>query len=607
MGWPASILVAIFSAGVGAVVAGYAANLAVGWYRISSFEGASGYFVVLMGVSGLVGGLVIGLVASRLVAAGANPGMLRAIGISQLATLGAIAVIGGWARLMADVPPRLAGDTLLLAVEFRWPPGQPLPEPDDPTQWFLRLGSASGRIVRTSVMGPLWREDARLEDDHWVVPGAVEVFTARGERTLDVVNNDVVEQGFIVPLPSRPGTRQLEWSEWLPRAPRNAALLPEGVRFRFRVVPRSQPIRVDQHGPFEIVTSVRSFSRYIYERGGVTWSADALMEIRHHGRPVIIEGGTDGHAFITAAAALGSTTPALLVLQGTRQGYGSCFIVASEADEVRITRVTTCGPHLPAAPLTNDSAVFEQGRRERPPGRFDRTTFTIAERYLFDDAVLDAATHTALPVSSGREQRVLEYVPPLGVSPDRDSFVRLAFREGTYDDLALQVTSIATGETYQLGIDRSRMRFSKMEQIDPPWLNHYFEWQPAEAGDRLTERREVTPRPHRGVLSIDRSGYREYHVGPALPELRAALIDLLVSEPGAERLAPGDYDFAHDVRIGDEILSVAYDTDKRTVGAWTSRGGDSQLVATVAARLDEALRTGRYDHLFSVPGAANEQ
>ena len=107
MSWLASFLVALLTAAVGLVLGGFIASHAVSWYRISSFEGGSGYFVVGMALLGFVAALVIGLVASRIVAASAHPGVWRAIGWSQLTVVGIAAIIAGIARFSADVAPKL--------------------------------------------------------------------------------------------------------------------------------------------------------------------------------------------------------------------------------------------------------------------------------------------------------------------------------------------------------------------------------------------------------------------------------------------------------------------------------------------------------------------
>jgi hypothetical protein len=241
MGWPASILVALLTALTGAVLAGVAGALAAIWYRIPSFEGASGYFVAAMILLGSFAGLLIGLGTSRVVAARPDPGFRKAFVLAEGLMAGIILVAATAARFLADVPPKIAGDTLLLAVEISWPEGgRPDPADGDP-EWRVRLGSVSGGAVRASRDGPLRREQARIENGRWIVPGEVEVFTSRGKRVLGVEPDRVLEQGFLVPLPAFPGRGQTEWSEWLPRARPGDPPLPDGPRYRFRVVPESRP------------------------------------------------------------------------------------------------------------------------------------------------------------------------------------------------------------------------------------------------------------------------------------------------------------------------------------------------------------------------------
>jgi hypothetical protein len=54
MHWFLSIFIGILTAVVGAIGAGFVANAAVDWYHITSREGASGYFVVFMGLVGML-------------------------------------------------------------------------------------------------------------------------------------------------------------------------------------------------------------------------------------------------------------------------------------------------------------------------------------------------------------------------------------------------------------------------------------------------------------------------------------------------------------------------------------------------------------------------
>ena len=121
MSWPSSFFVAVLTGVVGLLVSGVIASLAASWYRVPSFEAQSAAFMVSLAILGLIGGFVIGLVTSRVVAGGADPGFLKALGTSQGVLLGIIAVVGVTARLLSDVPPTIDGEALMLTVEVRWP------------------------------------------------------------------------------------------------------------------------------------------------------------------------------------------------------------------------------------------------------------------------------------------------------------------------------------------------------------------------------------------------------------------------------------------------------------------------------------------------------
>ncbi len=117
MGWTASMVVGLITALLACVLAGWIASLYADWYQMSSFEGASGYFIVGMALLGFLAGLALGIVVSRFVTSAAGKGCFRALGTSDAIVAGLSLVISGTARLLADIPPKLDGDTLHLAVE----------------------------------------------------------------------------------------------------------------------------------------------------------------------------------------------------------------------------------------------------------------------------------------------------------------------------------------------------------------------------------------------------------------------------------------------------------------------------------------------------------
>ncbi len=75
MGWLLSLFIGVITGLITMVAAFATAEVAVGWYRISSFEGGAGYFVIAMALVGLFAGFVIGTVACRIVAGRPKPGV----------------------------------------------------------------------------------------------------------------------------------------------------------------------------------------------------------------------------------------------------------------------------------------------------------------------------------------------------------------------------------------------------------------------------------------------------------------------------------------------------------------------------------------------------
>lgn len=599
MSWLASIAVGIVTGLVAMLATGFVATLAVEWHRIPASEGGSGYFVAGMTLVGLVGGLLIGFLVSRYL----GPGFLKALGVALAIAGGIIAVIGGVSRFVADVAPTLDGETVALAVEFRWPVGQPLPKADS-AEWFVRLRSASGGTVRVSRNGPLWREDARQAEGRWIVPGAVTLFTERGDRLVDVVPDSILTHGFKVPIGRSPSRSQLEWSEWLPRTPG-----PDGMTYRFRVVPASQPLRTEAFGPFEVTTIARSLREVSYSGQPTTWSADAEFRVRHLGQPVTISHAADsGDAVtqthrVTAVAAVRSTTPALMVQVEVEQGIGTCYLVVSGATAPRIERVGPCGPTMQLSPLTNDITELAT-TAPVPEGRFDRTSFSHARLYLLSHHVLDSETLTLRPYDSTGQSQVIPRLPPLGIAPDAQSFVQLEWDADVSGKLILAVTRLDGGPRYRFPIDAARMRYFVIEHVDPAWLQHHFEWrQVTGTSDTLVPRANFAPMPYRGTLSTD-SDYREYRMGPALTGLRPAVIDWLVSEFKAERVTSDETAFAQEVKIGDTIVKVSFSSDSDAhLGIWMDRGPDTRLIADIAPRLDAALATYRFDRFLGKPEA----
>jgi hypothetical protein len=214
MNWFLSIFIGILTATVGAIGAGFVANAAVDWYRITSREGASGYFVVFMGLVGMIGGLLIGIVAARLVAASGSPGFFKGLGCALGTAITLLAVIGGLAWLAADLPPKIDGKELELAVEVRCPTGFEMPrDVSSPYSWYVSLTAAHGS--RSQGTGTLRLQEAIQVDGRWIIPATVFLHTSDLGKSLGIGLAGHPEQFFNLPLPAKPSRTDMSWSAWL--------------------------------------------------------------------------------------------------------------------------------------------------------------------------------------------------------------------------------------------------------------------------------------------------------------------------------------------------------------------------------------------------------
>jgi hypothetical protein len=604
MSWLATIGIALLTAAAGLVLGGYLASLAVGWYRVSSFEGGAGYFVVALALLGAITGLVIGLVVGRVAAASFGFGFWKAQLASQLTLVGIAALVGGIARLAADVPPTLGGETMLLEVEIRWPASATISPASDTTPRRIRLYSVSGGKARNSREGALWTEDTRREEGHWIVPGAVAVYTSRGDRMLTIEPQPEGAKGWMVPLPGHPGKAQLAWSPWMPRS-RDGTPLPDGFSMRFKVLPVSQPVRTQTFGPWEIATLASGFYDYETMDGFRALATSARFLIKHRGNRVTIDGTSEYGDNLRVrfdraeSVALLPRDDALLVHAATDLDTGPVYLVVSKGDHVRVELVSQGLPLSDVPPITNDVARFHRARAARvAPGTIDRTTFAEPGVYYFHDALVTTQPPAVRRFTTPSEVTLDPNVRPLGISPDGRAFVRVGFAED-HGSRVLVTTDVGSGTTATVPIDAERTRIGAVSALDPEWLNHYYEWR--RDGDepfRLVARAEVTPLPYRGTVSESTGGYREYHVEPAGEAMFQALVAFLRDEMGAMRTVADEKAIGHRMQLEGQSVYVIDDESAHRVGVYMDRGADSRLVLKIAERFDAALATGKYDGMF---------
>lgn len=228
MPWLNSLFIGFLCVIPGCIATGLAANLCVSWYRISSFEGKSAFYVI---AAALLGGILsgaIGIAASRIV----TTGFLPALGAGLAATAAAIGLLLLAAYIGGDIPPELNGQPLNLETELMLPPGYPLTnkikEGYGNSLFFNALNP--GGSFRGRSYGPFDFKHTRLENGRIIVPAYVDLFTSTGRRQLDFQIDGKSVALVEAPIPAHPTAQNLQWSPWLPAG---------DCQYRFRVsIPR---------------------------------------------------------------------------------------------------------------------------------------------------------------------------------------------------------------------------------------------------------------------------------------------------------------------------------------------------------------------------------
>lgn len=602
MTWLGTIFVGIVTAAIGCVLSGYIAGLAVRWYHVSGFEGGSGYFMLGLALLGLIGGLVVGVVLSRVVAATANPSFFKALGVSVAAIVVAVGVVGGVARLLADVPPTIDGESLMLMVEARYPENETPPPAGIPGTSTIELGSVVRHVQRKSVKGAFWKEDAKLVDGKWIVPGAVYLFTERGDRALDFNLNDSVKAGFIIRLPRRPGKKEMEWSQWYPLDGRGGPTRSTGVTYRTRVQRISEPIRTETLGAFTVSASANGFEYNIAD-GTNTLDPSARFDVRYNGKPLPLVSANPGRSVrIGMIAQLPSEKPALLAYVDADGETSYCALLVDEGGTLREQKLSDCYNVLQTEELTNDSARFAASKTAKPAkGRIDRYTYAGSSLVLLHNGVLNVKTLAFHPISAQADGLLVPTsAPPMGVSPDQGSFVSYAMANNSEEFPEVLITDFIHNRVYHLPIDKSRMRFGGWENLTPDWLMHHFEWQRgADGTDVLKVRADFVPIPYHGAIETDTEGNISYNIPKGGQPVRMALVTFLEQRFGAKRepTAPDTYEYPMTIE-GRKLTVACAGGDGYVLVTMAHGESASDLVKRIGEAFNAELATGKHDAAF---------
>jgi hypothetical protein len=235
MKWLASILVGICAAPFAAIIVGTAADSWARWLRMSSREGAAGYWVVMMALLAAIVALIIGIAIARgwlLAMPKFWSALATTVGLTAALTL----VITGLVRLSADLPPRIDGRGLELVAEVRFPAGTTVESLKAVTPYLtiLRVDSSDSRGS-----GTLDFTSAREVDGQLIVPATLGLDTSARRKMLHLGFSDGRNVFFALDFGASPEPKDLEWTDWIPATPADRAY---AMRHKIVVEPLPAPV-----------------------------------------------------------------------------------------------------------------------------------------------------------------------------------------------------------------------------------------------------------------------------------------------------------------------------------------------------------------------------
>lgn len=218
MKWLASVFVGICAVPLAAIIVGTAADSWASWLRVSTREGAAGYWVVMMAVLASVCALVLGISLARgwLLT---TPNFWSALGSTVGLTAAVTLLLTGLIRLGADLPPRVDGRRLQLVAEVRFPADTTLESLKEaaPHLSIRRVDSGDSRGS-----GNLMLESASEIDGRLVVPVTMDIQTSARRKMLHLgyTGRDVF---FPLDFSAKPDQKDLDWSGWISALPTTPA------------------------------------------------------------------------------------------------------------------------------------------------------------------------------------------------------------------------------------------------------------------------------------------------------------------------------------------------------------------------------------------------
>lgn len=243
MNWLASLGVGIVSAPLAGLICGTAAVVCAEWARIPQREGAAGFFAVGMALLGAIIGLVLGILFARGVI-GSEPTFAKALGLT-LGTLTAISlVITAIVRVTADLPPKVEGRPVEMAIELRCPPGTAFPTDGDVTPYATLVRLSDGEQVGYAT---LEAAKAREEAGRIIVPVTLSIGTSASRKLVRIRLQQDQLLHFGLDFGSKPQRKDFDWSGWIDagwdvNTPKPATEQTYSMRYQVRKIEPPPPI-----------------------------------------------------------------------------------------------------------------------------------------------------------------------------------------------------------------------------------------------------------------------------------------------------------------------------------------------------------------------------
>ncbi len=255
MNWKFSLLIAVLTGVLGLFGSGLVTCAYEDWYHVSSHDIGAAFLIIDIAVLGGITAFVIGLIAARVV----GPGFGKALGCASGIVLGIAGLVTVMLYLLADFPPTIDGEELTLELEIKLPVGHAKPSGET----LLRLSTSADHVQFSAENGELKLSEAHLENERWIVPAEVFLFTSRGPLTMSASIGSEGIGDFVVPLPARPGKANEQWSEWFPQPRAGDPPWPDtqsSFRFRVRRIPPPPPPLTDAE--FEAQNEAEAQSKF---------------------------------------------------------------------------------------------------------------------------------------------------------------------------------------------------------------------------------------------------------------------------------------------------------------------------------------------------------